>query len=897
VKENLAVSKIKDDSSAFAHPAQNLGAGKSGLHLSDYRQQTAIQKKLADPGTKSSKEIPIQRMPNNTGLPANLKSGIETLSGYSMNDVKVHYNSSQPAQLNAHAYAQGTNIHVAPGQEKHLAHEAWHVVQQKQGRVKPTLQMKGKVNINDDKGLEKEADVMGAKALKTFQTKTYTSYKNGPQRYDHKTKAAYQLAKRNPGDLDYGFSGDRHVAMQDAVTKGDEARGTALPTVDHLNLESGVTAYMNHFMFHDLIARIKAYDVTSNKSLLGADLDPTNHKGEHTLLWIKFLKKNVGKIDLLKQVTGALGATPPGATMDHLNKNREKGVAPDKAVLSAWYNANTVPANATVKKTLSGWVWNAFFRQTSKLGIDFTAELGKAIHFNITADAYRKALARRGPLTAHGREAITYSELRHLKKLQDRGKAPKVYFQENTGVGVKDVASPFKTLDMLNATGIKKLLQTPQWKAAAVGYETRLGVYATKRGDAKTAVEESLTKMDTVLAKKHKSVGPGAYADHRKVFGQKKDSSAGQVGTDAATIRSVVKGIPVAGQDPINMREQMTAIYNASLWNSNGDTMKKILTEIGKITDDIERRDKAAAVGISEAHINELHTLILTQTKTTRDKLIDLMTQEGRIGRGTTIAKTLLNIDQTKAVALIAEIDKVRTDLNTYNGLPASRAAEKPALLKKMQKMLDKLAIDIGKKDINILATSVDTDTSRVARQTRGAVDNQANRKSAKDYADMGVPLSSREKASIGGVVDPLVKLPWEEGLAYFSIDESTGWGKEMKDAGIPTVAGNSGTAARLLAVYKWLGLSKTLAFRLGIMGWMLPSRDHSLYEIMNGAKSVGVTGAGEDITNPIKMYETIDPISKGDLESHVAVNGKFPDGVALEKVSDATYKDLIKQS
>jgi len=34
----------------------------------------------------------------------------------------------------------------------------------KQGRVKPTMQMKGKVNINDDKSLEKEAEVMGAKA-------------------------------------------------------------------------------------------------------------------------------------------------------------------------------------------------------------------------------------------------------------------------------------------------------------------------------------------------------------------------------------------------------------------------------------------------------------------------------------------------------------------------------------------------------------------------------------------------------------------------------------------------------------------------------------------------------------------------------------------------------------
>ena len=100
---------------------------------------------------------------NNTGLPDHLKTGIESLSGMAMDDVKVHYNSPKPAQLQALAYAQGTNIHVAPGQESHLPHEAWHVVQQKQGRVRPTMQMKG-VGINDDQGLEREADVMGAKA-------------------------------------------------------------------------------------------------------------------------------------------------------------------------------------------------------------------------------------------------------------------------------------------------------------------------------------------------------------------------------------------------------------------------------------------------------------------------------------------------------------------------------------------------------------------------------------------------------------------------------------------------------------------------------------------------------------------------------------------------------------
>lgn len=107
---------------------------------------------------------------NNTGLPNNVKSGIENLSGFSMDDVKVHYNSLEPAQMQAHAFAQGTDIHLAPGQEKHLPHEAWHVVQQKQGRVKADTQMKGQRNVNTDSGLEKEADVMGNKATQLYST-------------------------------------------------------------------------------------------------------------------------------------------------------------------------------------------------------------------------------------------------------------------------------------------------------------------------------------------------------------------------------------------------------------------------------------------------------------------------------------------------------------------------------------------------------------------------------------------------------------------------------------------------------------------------------------------------------------------------------------------------------
>lgn len=107
-------------------------------------------------------EVPVQRK-NETGMPDNLKAGVESLSGFAMDDVRVHYNSDKPATVQALAFTQGTDIHVAPGQEQHLPHEAWHVAQQMAGRVEPTTEVGG-MPVNDNVGLEHEADVMGARA-------------------------------------------------------------------------------------------------------------------------------------------------------------------------------------------------------------------------------------------------------------------------------------------------------------------------------------------------------------------------------------------------------------------------------------------------------------------------------------------------------------------------------------------------------------------------------------------------------------------------------------------------------------------------------------------------------------------------------------------------------------
>lgn len=139
--------------------------GKFVTQLQSDDDEEPLQGKFLTQLQSAEEEEPLQqKAENRTGLPDQLKSGVENLSGYSLDAVKVHYNSPKPAQLQALAYTQGTDIHVGPGQERYLGHEAWHVVQQMQGRVQPTTQLQG-VAVNDNEGLEREADVMGEKVV------------------------------------------------------------------------------------------------------------------------------------------------------------------------------------------------------------------------------------------------------------------------------------------------------------------------------------------------------------------------------------------------------------------------------------------------------------------------------------------------------------------------------------------------------------------------------------------------------------------------------------------------------------------------------------------------------------------------------------------------------------
>jgi hypothetical protein len=107
-----------------------------------------------------------------TNMPEDVKSKMENSFGTDFSDVSIHKNSEQATNIGALAYTQGSDVHFAPGQyepgshkgQELLGHELTHVVQQREGRVKPDTEQQKGLNINSDNSLEKEADEMGARA-------------------------------------------------------------------------------------------------------------------------------------------------------------------------------------------------------------------------------------------------------------------------------------------------------------------------------------------------------------------------------------------------------------------------------------------------------------------------------------------------------------------------------------------------------------------------------------------------------------------------------------------------------------------------------------------------------------------------------------------------------------
>ncbi|MFF3072779.1 DUF4157 domain-containing protein [Kitasatospora sp. NPDC057936] len=358
------------------------------------------------------------------------------------------------------------------------------------------------------------------------------------------------------------------------------------------------------------------------------------------------------------------------------------------------------------------------------------------------------------------------------------------------------------------------------WQAAAEKFEQRLGAYAFGHPRALAAARKTVNRLKQLLiayaGQEHKDP-----ALANKSFFKDDRTSAGQVGEGMTTAQ--IKDF--FSRDG-NVRELVTAVYNAAYYNKGAElSLKDVLNGIIG-----PRPQLAATLGMNKEDLKK-HSAFLNGWSRP-----PLWAAASLAGKGYNYEK-----DPYALGNLLWQ-----SDPETFAG--------------DTLEMID----------------------SQGPRKERSEADKEANRKTPRDYADRGAPLSARELA-FAGKPGPDDKLPWNEGAAYWEIQQNESWPKANAARGIPVVAGMSGTTTRMLKTFQWINVPGVDVFdyRMALMGWMLPSWDHSLYEILRGSWAAGVKGPGESALRAGKgaalMYQHIAPFTEEELRQNVCVDGQFP--------------------
>lgn len=156
----------QNHSKSASHGAARLAAldDPFGLHV-------PIQAKGDLRGAKTADPHALPSTSSGAPLPPAVRAVMERAFNADFGDVLIHPDSARAAAIGARAYTEGNSVHMAPGQydpesragRELIGHELAHVIQQRQGRVAATSQVRG-IAINDAPGLEQEADTLGQRA-------------------------------------------------------------------------------------------------------------------------------------------------------------------------------------------------------------------------------------------------------------------------------------------------------------------------------------------------------------------------------------------------------------------------------------------------------------------------------------------------------------------------------------------------------------------------------------------------------------------------------------------------------------------------------------------------------------------------------------------------------------
>ena len=99
-------------------------------------------------------------------LPNKLLFAAKSLTGLSLENVDVIYDSPKTEQYQSDGFVKNNEIHLAKGNKGLIGHETWHMIQRIQNRVRTGEKTNPHFTINKNKNLENEAHIMGDKLMR-----------------------------------------------------------------------------------------------------------------------------------------------------------------------------------------------------------------------------------------------------------------------------------------------------------------------------------------------------------------------------------------------------------------------------------------------------------------------------------------------------------------------------------------------------------------------------------------------------------------------------------------------------------------------------------------------------------------------------------------------------------
>ncbi|MFG2845878.1 hypothetical protein ACGF12_22310 [Kitasatospora sp. NPDC048296] len=444
------------------------------------------------------------------------------------------------------------------------------------------------------------------------------------------------------------------------------------------------------------------------------------------------------------------------------------------------------------------------------------------------------------------------------------------------------------------AFGKRAIYDTPDYATATADFEKALGSYCHNLPEAEDAARRTVAKLLYVIQKANPEVSA---LDRVKAILKDDSTSAGQVGTDLTPQQ--IAGLLKQG----NTRELMTAFFNGAYFNDSELNLKKLFNSI------IEKEDWARAeqLGLNVDALKEHHAFLegplrkgLHESLSKVSPKHATMFEHDVFGTGNVLAqsKTWFSDGKSYLTSISARTPRPENELRAPSALQLDLAGVKLSERELAFLKVNPLAWDV----VGLRVEGVPWED--VPRKADGSYDLEAL-KTQPGVHDVFVErgphgeaayklVEHRPNPELGpGEIAPDKPVSWRTGEGVHKLSPESSWYKEANGGmGMRLVAGISATSAKLMTAFKLLNVEGVDPDHMvkALFGWMLPTGDHSVYEILKGVEMSGATKplTEDALRSAEDMYRNLPGITIDQVRRDVSPDHMLPhEQVYVSKIKE----------